>query len=424
MKIISLTAENFKRLVAVEIKPSGEVVTISGKNGAGKSSVLDSIWAALVGGDALPSKPIRVGENKARVKLDLGEVLVERRFTQSGATLTVTKESGALVSSPQAFLDSLIGALSFDPLEFVNISGEKTEVGKNKKRLEMLRAVVKLDVDVDALDGKNATDFAERTDVNREAKSRRAQADGIKITGAVPATAPDIEGLTRKLADAAATNSDIEARKARRSQAADDAKRLRANAEQLRKQAESSDAEAKKLEDQLASAPPLPEPVNVESVKSDLDAARLSQAAFDANSRKQALLAEAAKYERRSEALTSAIEARKAEKERAIASAKMPVAGIGFDADGVTFNGIPFAQLSSAEQLKISVAVAMAANPKIRIIRIADGSLLDDDNLAVIRDMARDNDFQIWLEKVDSSGKIGIVIEDGAVASVNAEVAQ
>ncbi|MDE2470486.1 MAG: AAA family ATPase, partial [Bradyrhizobium sp.] len=65
MKIIRLESENIKGLRAVEVEPDGNVVIIGGKNGAGKSSVLDSMWYALGGKDALPSKPIRNGEKKA-----------------------------------------------------------------------------------------------------------------------------------------------------------------------------------------------------------------------------------------------------------------------------------------------------------------------------------------------------------------------
>lgn len=49
MKIVHLVAENVKKLRAVEISPKGELVTISGKNGQGKTSVLDAIWWALAG---------------------------------------------------------------------------------------------------------------------------------------------------------------------------------------------------------------------------------------------------------------------------------------------------------------------------------------------------------------------------------------
>ena len=52
MKIIEFRAERFKRLSAVDITPEGNTVIISGKNGQGKSSVLDAIWLALGGGAA------------------------------------------------------------------------------------------------------------------------------------------------------------------------------------------------------------------------------------------------------------------------------------------------------------------------------------------------------------------------------------
>ena len=39
MKIIELRAENIKRLVAVTIKPDGNMVEITGRNGHGKTSV-------------------------------------------------------------------------------------------------------------------------------------------------------------------------------------------------------------------------------------------------------------------------------------------------------------------------------------------------------------------------------------------------
>ena len=43
MKIVSLTAENVKRLKAVQITPTGSVQVVAGRNAQGKSSVLDAI---------------------------------------------------------------------------------------------------------------------------------------------------------------------------------------------------------------------------------------------------------------------------------------------------------------------------------------------------------------------------------------------
>ena len=60
MKIVSLQAENIKKLVAVEIKPDGNMVQITGKNGHGKTSVLDAIWWALAGLSNVQAVPINI----------------------------------------------------------------------------------------------------------------------------------------------------------------------------------------------------------------------------------------------------------------------------------------------------------------------------------------------------------------------------
>ena len=123
------------------------------------------------------------------------------------------------------------------------------------------------------------------------------------------------------------------------------------------------------------------------------------------------------------ETLTVKIDAIDAKKSEMLAKANMPIAGLGINEDGVTYTGIPFDQISSAEQLKVSLAIAMAANPQIRVIRIMDGSLLDGDNFKVIQEMADAKDYQVFVEKVDDSGKVGVYIEDGEVKADNRQSA-
>jgi hypothetical protein len=57
------------------------------------------------------------------------------------------------------------------------------------------------------------------------------------------------------------------------------------------------------------------------------------------------------------------------------------------------------------------------ANPTVRVILIRDGSLLDEDNMSVIEEMAGDNDFQLWVECVGTDEGTGVYIEDGEVAN-------
>ena len=98
----------------------------------------------------------------------------------------------------------------------------------------------------------------------------------------------------------------------------------------------------------------------------------------------------------------------------ALAKAVFPVPGLSFTEDGVTYNSIPLDQASDSEKIRVSLAMAMALNPTIRVIRVNDGSLLDSDNLQLISEMAKDQDMQIWVEMVNDGG-VGVIMEDGLV---------
>ena len=99
----------------------------------------------------------------------------------------------------------------------------------------------------------------------------------------------------------------------------------------------------------------------------------------------------------------------------------MPVDGLGMADGAVTLNAIPLVQASDAEKLDVSCAIAMRQNARLRVLRIRDGSLLDEESKARIAAKAAEHQYQVWMECVDSSGKVGIVIEAGEVA--NAEPA-
>ena len=56
---------------------------------------------------------------------------------------------------------------------------------------------------------------------------------------------------------------------------------------------------------------------------------------------------------------------------------------------------------------------SLALNPKLRVIRIEDGSLLDEKNLKLIHELAVEHDYQVWVERIQGAGEGGILIEDG-----------
>lgn len=408
MKIISLRAENVKRLRAVEITPEGNSVVIAGRNAQGKSSVLDAIWMALAGGSGAKetSRPIRDGEKKASVVLDLGDLIVTRKWTEAGTTLEVAAKDGARYPSPQTVLDGLIGRLSFDPLAFAEQDP--------KGQLATLLSVVELPFEPATLDAERASVYDKRTDVNREVKRLEAQVDGVR---AVPVSTPDAE------VSAAELIAEL--------QAASDA--VRERTEVTRNYEEAVENE-KRLAGEHASAvarvaallergKQLPVAVDPAPIQARLSALDETNAAVRAKNERARLTDELGKAEKQSAALSAQLDAIDKSKADAIAAAKMPLDGLSFDADGVLYNGIPFSQSSSAERLRVGIAIAMALNPKIRVIRITDGSLLDSENLALIDAMAADHDFQIWIERVDETGTVGVTIEDGEVVVATEVVA-
>ena len=61
----------------------------------------------------------------------------------------------------------------------------------------------------------------------------------------------------------------------------------------------------------------------------------------------------------------------------------------------------------------------MAEKPTIRILRITHGESLDDNTFTMYRKMADEHGYQLIVEKVDTSGKLGIVLEEGEVVANN-----
>jgi hypothetical protein len=423
MQIVELRASNFKRLRAVEIRPDGPVVEIRGRNGAGKSSILDAIWCALGGADVAPSRPIREGADRAEITLDLGDLVVTRRFLPSGnSPLVVAQHNGARFPSPQAVLDKLIGAIAFDPLEFTRM--------RPKDQLEALRQFVALDVDLDELATRRAAHYAKRTDVNRQAQALRGKAAGIEIAPDLPAQPIDTDALMAEVARAGESNAGIERERARRAGMAQQVDRQRMDALKLRARRKALLQEARKLwgdirdleadrtalVEQIAALPPLLEPTDTATLAAEIGAAQRINAAIAERARRAEIEAEAERIEAESRGLTTDIECLDRQKAEAIGRAQFPVDGLGFGDGEVLYRGLPFDQASQAEKIRVSVGIAMASNPNLRVLCVRDGSLLDDDSTHILSELVADNGYQLWLERVgDADAATGILIEDGAV---------
>lgn len=396
MKIISLTASNIKKLKAIEIKPNSNFVQITGRNAQGKTSVLDCIWYALGGKESIDVKPIREGQEKAVIKIDLDEFVVIRTFkqTDNGTTTSLVIESkdGAKYPSPQAMLDNIIGKLSFDPLAFTKM--------KAKDQFDKLKEIANIDFDFEEYKFKEKQIYEERTVINREIKQLESSINSIIIDEKLGDTFVDTSALMNEISEIEHYNVEQINRETTR-------ETLLSKINNLKK-------EIITINETINSILVMPLK-DVEELRRKMSMSSLinnNVSNIHLKKDKENRLKEViAKSEQRTNLLNNMISC----KNEIIKNAKMPIAGLTIDDGQVIFNNIPLQQSSGAEQLKISMAIAMAANPKLRVIRIADGSLLDDTSMKEIEEIAIENDYQIWIERVDNSGTTGVYIENGEI---------
>lgn len=431
MRIIQLTAENIKRLKAVSITPNDHINRISGPNGSGKTSVLDAIEWALKGTSNVPSAPVRKGSGKAVIVLKTEEFTITRRFMEGGSrngTLAIeANDTHNRFQGPQEMLDSVLGSLSFDPLEFIRMHPDK--------QFKVLRSLVKLDIDIDKLDAEQKVDYDKRRELKKEVTALETRRDAIKVAEGLPKSKKDEAALVKELQEASDYNSGIDSQRRDREERKGHLETLKrdiadhkASIEELQNKIYAMEAEVstwtkakEKAEDEIVRWEPLPTPKNAGELADAITAARKINAAIDQRNQRDQLQKQIDTTEATVETLSAALKERDETKIKAMEEAKFPVKGLGFGNEEVIYEGLPFNQISNADQIRASVAIGIAYNPKMRTMRIKDGSLLDEKSMAILSEMSVAENMQMFIEVVDTSGKIGVYLEDGEIKAVNDE---
>ncbi len=407
MKILKLTAENFKKLSAVEITPDGNVVVISGKNGAGKSSVLDAIEATLCGG-RMPKKPIKDGEVRAKVEVDMGEYKVTRKFFGANSTLTVetTGETPTEVRSPQAFLDKVVGNLSFDPLAFLN----KQPAEQRNTLMEFLG------LDPEEFTGGIAALKVQRSEVRKEKERKLHEAESITTTPNLPPQEVSSVSLVREMESIRIHNEKcqeivVENRvgKVRLQSIEVDIAAAEKSIRDWQARLVTLRTTKADVEKMIRPEVAIQDPAEVERKIQTLSG---TNEAIRENARKEEAIATYDRCIDEYSRLGDEIKMVENQKAKKLAETVMPIEGLTILGDGLGYNGLPLEQESDSGKLKICVAIAMALNPKLKVLRI-NGNELDSNSLKVIGELVAGKDYQVWIEKVSDDNTIGFYIEDG-----------
>lgn len=421
LRIVRIRVTDFMRLEAIDITPGDEpVIEVQGKNEQGKSCLLTAIRSVLGGAKSRPEVPVRLGAEQAEVQLDIGRRDQEIEFTANlrcrpgkDDELDVRSANGAPVPKAQGFLDRLIGnRMAFDPLEFAK--------AKPADQVETLKKLAGLDFS--QLNADHDAVYAKRTDVNREADRLKTRAEGIQYVATAPDEPVSVDDLLERQKKALAEERAFEA--AQRAEAAareavDRAqKRVVAAREELARAEVALTAAQEDETDKAAAAMATSKP-NVAAISEQLKNAAATNEQVRKKKERADLFAQYRAKADESEALSAKIEGIKTKKKELLAAAKFPVPGLSFEDDKVTLNGLPLSQASGAQTLRVSLAVVLAQEPRLKLLISMGGKLCDSESMAIVREMFRTAGGQLWIETPTDGEVTGdpgtLVISEGTV---------
>lgn len=424
MNILELSISNVKRITALELSTDGVTpVVLTGDNAQGKSSVLDSILLTLQNTGL--AQPIHRGTDKAEVQMKLGtngETLysLEKVITEKGNYLRIKGADGKQVPTPQRFIDSLVGNLAFDPLAFATL--------KEKEQAETIRAA--LGLDFSKLDAERKAVYDTRRDVNRDVDQFEKQLAGLAVPpNDTPSEAVSVseliaqrDGMLTKVSQADKANQALTSLQQRLAREQAEVQRAKQALELALSAVNKTESEITGAEMHLADVQEQePTPLAIDAVSQQINSAEQINANVRLKTQRAEIKAKLDKLNKESKALTSQIEGIDASKAKQLAEAPFPVPGMTFADDGsVQFNGLPFTQMSTAEQIRISTLVAMAQNPKLKVILIREGALVNKANMKVLTDLAASGGYQLWIERFsETPGEDSLHITDGHISHVN-----
>lgn len=414
LRLLSLQVANFRRLQAVDLKidPEKNVIEVAGKNAQGKSSLIDAIEFLISGPPRKGGGIVRNGQPQTVVIGDLGECIVTRTLTESGKQeLRIETAAGIQIETPRDFLQKALGSAFLDVSTFTE--GKTPEDGRS--RVAALSSVCKLPETYEDFKARLKAKTTERTELSRAHKTASTQLEAlINDNGPLHAdsTIPDKEISIKE------TLSSIAAAATKRTDLANlerDISDYQSDIADLEAQIELKKRALNELKDRITSL--TPEVMSDESFKALQNMVETSEATNHKIRTKKTMITVA------EETTTSAskmdlLKTEIAEMRNNFVSTisnAIPIDGMTIEDDEIYLNGIPFPNLSTAEKIRIAAEVAVRNEARLRLLKVSQGSLLDEDARAILDELAEKYDFQVFLERVGSDERSTIIIDDGKV---------
>lgn len=410
-RITSLELENIKRIKAVQISPTETGLTvIGGRNGQGKTSVLDAIMWILGGERYRPSEPKREGSVTppyGKITLSNG-LIVERKGKNSD--LKVIDPSGNRAG--QQLLNEFISQFALDLPKFMN--------GNNKEKADTLLQVIGVGDKLYELDQQEKELYNQRRTIGQIADQKKKYAAELPVYPDVPAEPISATELIKKQQEILAINGENQRKRQRLAKLQSEADTLRGQIEELlAKQAkihsdlEIAQMDAKDLQDQSTA----------EIEKSIVDIEEINRK-VRMNLDKEKAETEAQEYTNKYEAHTERIEAVRKERANLLDGANLPLEGLSVEDGELAYKGFKWDNLSGADQMKVGVAIVRKLNPKCGFVLLDKLEQMDLDTLKEFSAWLKQEGLQVIATRVSTGDECSIIIEDGYSKSSEAKAPQ
>lgn len=429
--ISRLSIENALGIKMVSITPDGKPILLTGRNEAGKTSILKAI-EAFRGKRFRDEDFIRHGAEKAVIQLDTPRWEAKLTVTAKTERLEVRPPGGKPHASPQEILNAWFGDVTFDPLAF--------KLMKLPEQVRIIRELTGLDTSAE--DAAITEKYTARTEVNRRLKAAQA------VLGQMPTYDEDlpeepipIKTITDELAECRELERQhFEAINSRETHL----KWIKVSEDNITTWEEEIRLLQAKITDSKIAIGTYNQWLEENPVPEDKFTKRKAQAEqrlmdLDETNEKIRKTQERAKQEENvsmlqleSNNLSIDLTYWQEEKIKKLEAVKYPIEGLKLENDQLYFNGIPFQQLSTGRGMQISCAIAASLNPALRTILIRDGSLLDREGRAEVLRFAEERGFQVWMEMMDEPETIdgqtyypaGFYMESGSIVAIDGQLVE
>lgn len=421
LKIISLAIENVKKVRAVSFKPAQDGLTIiGGKNGQGKTSVLDAIAYALGGEKFRPSElQNRDGMATASIQVKLSNgIIVER--SGKNAALKVTDPTG--MRAGQKLLDAVIEVLALNLPKFLEASG--------KEKAKVLLHTLGIEDQLEQLDREEKKVYDDRTLAGREADQKKKFAQGLPEFADVPDDPLNLSDLLEEEQAALKWNAEIQAKKANidklKNRTDTEGSRL-ANLKQRKLELEEEiERQAKIAEEAYADYKTAceigyPEEANVEDIHKKLEDLEATNDKIRQNQAKAKAIDEAEHAQQVYDALTGKVEEVRQRRMALLKSANMPLDELSVADGELVYKGAKWDCMSSMEQVLVGISICHAVNPSCGFVLLDKLECFDADQLAALDNWMAKLAIQGIATRVSQGDECTLIIEDGVVREENNE---